>query len=353
MLLSILLFLSTHLAACTGMKLTATDGSYVHGRTLEFGTPVDTSAAVIPRGYSFRATTPNGPGLIYKSKYAVVGTTASDNTAILDGLNEMGLSVATFYFPDFAGYTPTTKENQLRSLSPSDFAQWILTQFATCSQVREGVQEVYIAPTVLEEWGPTPAPFHYIVYDADGNCLVIEPLGGKLILYDNEIGVLTNSPTFDWHMLNLRNYINLSPYNATPISLNSVILKQFGQGSGMVGLPGDFTPPSRFVRAAIFSGAALPPKTANQAVLQLFHLLNQFDIPLGSIRETTGEMTYSPYTQATSVKDPQSLRYYFKTFDDQTIQMIDLTDFNLNANAIKILKPKGITQIQNISQDLR
>ncbi len=353
MLLSMALLLCTQIAACTGMKLTATDGSHVNGRTLEFGVPIDTSAVMIPRGHSFSATTPNGRGLMYKSKYAVVGIIASDNTPVVDGINEMGLSVGTFFFPDFAGYTPTTKDNQSRSLSPSDFPQWILTQFANCNQIREAVYDVVIAPTVSSEWGPTPPPFHYIVYDADGNCLVIESLGGKIVTYDNEIGVLTNSPTFDWHMLNLRNYINLSPYNATPISLNSIILKQFGQGSGMVGLPGDFTPPSRFVRAAIFSGAALPPKTANEAVQQIFHLLNQFDIPIGVVRDKTGEITHSEQTQATSVKDPQSLRYYFKTYNNQTIQMIDLSDFNLNDTTIKSLKPKGSTQVQSISQDLR
>ena len=164
MTLSLLIALAT-IDACTGLKLRAQDGSTVHGRTLEFGVAVETSIAFIPKGYQFIAETPEGGGMKYASKYATVGAMCYDTLALMDGLNEEGLAVGTFYFPGYAEYTPTTKENIARSLSPIDFSNWILTQFRTVEEVRNGLSDVVMASTVYKNWGNTPPPFHYIVYE--------------------------------------------------------------------------------------------------------------------------------------------------------------------------------------------
>lgn len=351
--LFVLASVMTQMEACTGIKLIAKDGSLVHGRTLEFGVIVDISAAVIPRGYSFKGTTPNGPGLEYKSKYGVVGAMAYSDPALLDGMNEKGLAVGTFYFPGYAGYSKITSENQSKALSPVEFPNWILTQFATVEEVKAALNDVVISPTIIKAWGPTTAPFHYIVFDKAGNCLVIEPIDGKLVTYNNKLGTFTNSPTFDWHMTNLRNYLNLTPFNAQPVTINGVTLKPFGQGSGMVGMPGDFTPPSRFVRAAIFSTMAIPSENANEAVFQMFHILNQFDIPIGAAKEKVGDVTYSDSTQLTCARDPQSLKYYFRSYNNQDIQYIDLNQFDLDAKDIRTLKVSGDSKATDISAQLK
>lgn len=345
--------LTTQIAACTGIKLKAKDNSVVHGRTLEFGIQVAISAVIIPRNYSFTGTTPQGKGLTYTSKYAAVGAIAFDNIALMDGMNEKGLSVGTFYFPTFAGYSTITADNQSRALSPVEFPNWIITQFATVDEVKASLSKVVIAPTITKEWGPTPAPFHYIVYEKSGKCLVIEPIDGKLITYDNELGTFTNSPTFDWHMTNLRNYINLTPFNVKPVVLNGVKLEPFGEGSGMVGIPGDFTPPSRFVRAAIFSSTAIQADNANDAVYQIFHILNNFDIPVGSAKTKVDNIIYSDQTQLTCARDPQSLTYYFRSYNDQDIKMIDLNQFDLNAKTLKSLNITGQSQAKDISSQLK
>lgn len=347
-----LLFAQTE--ACTGLKLVAKDGSQVHGRTLEFGIVVDASVAVVPRGYEFKGTTPNGPGINYKAKYGAVGAIISGDPSLMDGLNEKGLAVGTFYFPGFAGYTPTTAENQSKALSPVEFPNWIITQFATVDEVKAALDNVVIAPTISKAWGPTAAPpFHYIVYDKSGKALVIEPINGKLVTYEDKLGTITNSPTFDWHMTNLRNYINLTPFNVKPITLNGVELAPFGQGSGMVGMPGDFTPPSRFVRAAIFSTTAVPSETSNESIFQLFHILNQFDIPVGAAREKEGEVVHSDFTQLTCARDPQSLKYYFRSYDDQNIKFIDLNKFDLNAKEMKAVNVTGQTKATDVSSLLK
>lgn len=347
-LLLFLLFATHHISACTGIRLTADDGASVSGRTIEFGEALDTKVAVIPKNYTFTGKAPKGDGLVYHSKYAAVGIYCFDYQVLMDGINEMGLVAASFYFPGYANYSDITEENQSKALSPVEFPNWILTQFATLEEVKAALSSVVIGPTVTKGWGETPPPFHYIVYDKSGDSLVIEPLDGKLVVYESKIGTITNSPTFDWHMTNLRNYINLTTFDAKPITLRGVELAPFGQGSGMVGLPGDFTPPSRFVRAAIFSSTATPSQDSQSAVYQAFHILNQFDIPIGIVNQKVDGIVKTDYTQLTSVKDPKELRYYFKTYQDQTIQFIDLNHFDLNA---KNIKSKG-TQGRQLSVDI-
>ena len=341
--------------ACTGVMLKTSDGSLVHGRTVEFGMTIESSIAVVPRGQAFTGRTPAGDGLKYNAKYAAVGAIAFSDVKLLDGMNEKGLAAGAFYFPTFADYTPVTPDNQAKGLSPADFPNWILTQFASVEEVRRAIEagEAVVTPTVLDIWGPEAPPFHFAVYDNTGASIVIEPIGGRLVIHDNPLGVMTNSPTFDWHMTNLRNYISLNPRNAPPVKIDGQTFQQFGQGSGMIGLPGDFTPPSRFVRAAIFSAAAIPSKTAETGIAQVFHILNNFDIPVGVSREVSEGVVQSDYTMLTTARDPQSLRYYYKSYDDQTIRMVDLKQMDLDAKAIKMLSTKGSQPIADMTVHLK
>lgn len=335
--------------ACTGIELKAKDGTYVNGRTLEFAVPVNPAIYIIPRNFKFLGTLPDGSaGMSYTSKYQVIGGGMMGTPLVLDGMNEAGLSAAVFYFPGYAGYGTVTDMNKRKALSPVDFNNWLLTQFASVADVKKGLDDIVIAATPFKAWGMVP-PFHYVVYDKTGQSIVIEPINGKLVVYDNPLGIITNSPTFDWQMTNLKNYVNLSPLGVPQATLNGVQLQQFGQGSGLHGLPGDFSPPSRFVRAALFSSTALPSNTGEQTVMQAFHILNQFDIPLGSVRSVeNGNMQYD-YTMLTSVKDPQNQSYYFKTYGNQNIEVIHLNNFNQNATRIQTV---NITNQQTQATDI-
>jgi choloylglycine hydrolase len=341
--------------ACTGIKLANTDGTTVHGRTVEFGTKIDISIAAIPRGTEFKGRAPGGDGLKYAAKYAAIGAVTFKDLALADGLNEAGLAAGAFYFPGFAQYAEVTPQNRGKALSPVDFTNWLLTQFADVSEVRAAIEagQAIIAPTVLEGWGPEPPPFHYVVYDKTGASIVVEPVGGTLKVHDNPLGVVTNSPAFDWHMTNLRNYISLRPLNVPSVKIGPVELKPLGQGSGMVGMPGDFTPPSRFVRAAIYSTTAVPSATADEGIKQTFHILNNFDIPIGVAGEKRGGEVGYDYTLYTVARDPANLRYYWRSYDDQTIRMIDMKTLGLVGPSLAIgAAPKvrllGVTTTQPI-----
>jgi choloylglycine hydrolase len=164
---------------------------------------------------------------------------------------------------------------------------------------------------------------------------------------------MSNSPTFDWHMTNLSNYVNLTVSNVPKIDVAGKALKGFGQGSGMLGIPGDFTPPSRFVRAVAFSKSALPVPTARDGVLQAFHILNQFDIPKGAARGMEHGKEVADYTLWTSAADLKNLRYYFRTFDNSRIRMVDLKFTDLDAKEIRTISIQGKEEIEDVTQTAR
>jgi len=343
--------------ACTGLTVPLADGTRVHGRTLEFGVEVTCSIAFIPRNYAFTGSVPGGgEGMRYKAKYAALGSINYDNLSIMDGINEKGLSAGAFYFSTCADYAPLSEKNRASALSPVDFPNWILTQFATLDEVRAAIRQgkVAIVPTPVNGWGPVAPPLHYIIYDKSGKSIVIEPVDGTLKVYDNPIGVITNSPGFDYMITNLRNYIHLSPQNSQSLNLGGVTLLPFGQGTGLSGLPGDYTPPARFVRAAFFSANTPPAKDATEGIYQVFHLLNAFDIPLGITRSTDKGTVYYDYTQATVARDPYNLRYYFRMYNDQTIRMADLNRFDLNSTKALTVSTMGLRQSTvDVTKDLK
>ncbi|HEV7732616.1 MAG TPA: choloylglycine hydrolase family protein [Candidatus Binatia bacterium] len=330
--------------ACTGISLTAADGTVVHARTLEFAIDIDSSVIMIPRGFARTGTTPDGkPGLQWTSKYASVGANGVGMPVLFDGVNEKGLSSGLFYFPTSAGYMPYTAADAGKTLAPWELGSWLLENFASVDEVRANIGKVVVPGVVYQGWGMAPE-VHFIVQDASGESIVIEYVGGTLHVHDDPFGVLTNSPAFDWHMTNLRNYVNFSMVNVPPVKLGSVTLEPFGQGSGMLGLPGDFTPPSRFVRAVAFSQSVLPSQTGDDAILQAFHLLNQFDIPKGSARDHEKDAhgnIQADYTLWTSASDLKAKRFYFRTYDNSQMRMVDLTKMNLDAKDIVTMSMKG------------
>ena len=288
--------------ACTGITIRPKDGSVLFARTLEFAQDLRSTAIVVPRDMKFVGSTPDGsPGIRWTTKYGAVGMNACGLPVFADGLNEKGLHVGLFYFPGYARYQNVSEQERERSLAPQELSGFLL---GTCASVEEAVKaakNVRVGEVTFPEFGFV-LPLHYIVNDASGNSVVLEYVDGELKVHPNPLGVMSNSPTFDWHMTNLSNYVNLSVTNVPPIELSGTELRGFGQGSGMLGLPGDFTPPSRFIRAVAFSKSALPVETAREGVLQAFHILNQFDIPRGAARGREHGKEVAEYTLWTSAR---------------------------------------------------
>lgn len=336
--------------ACTGIRLIAADGSVIHARTLEFGVDLKSEVILVPRGYARTGTTPDGkPGKTWNTTYASLGTNAFGLPVIVDGINERGLAVGLFYFPGVAKYQPYAPGDAGKTIAPWELGSYMLENFASVDEVKDKIAAVAVPAVPFGPWKEGP-PAHYIVHDATGKSIVIEYVDGKLNVYDNPLGVLTNSPGFDWQTTNLRNYVNFSARNHPPVTLRGgVTLEGWGQGTGMLGLPGDFTPPSRFVRAVAFSQSVYQSKSGTDAVVQAFKILNQFDIPFGAVREVQkdGSET-SDYTMWTSASDLKAKRFHFRTYQDSRIRGVDLMKQKLDGKGILRWSMAGKEEIMEL-----
>ncbi len=309
--------------ACTDVRLIAGDGSSMSVRTMEFAQDLGSALTIMPRGQNAVSPGPKVNGLKWTSKYGYVGMTAFGMPLITDGMNEKGLGFGALYLPGETEYQSVASGDEAKALSNASFGNWVLGNFATVDEVRAAIGDVVVWGENVPQLGSF-APLHYVVHDPDGKMLVIEYVGGKMKAYDG-VGVLTNSPTYDWHVQNLRNYVNLTPENAAPIKIGNVTYAGTGQGSGLKGLPGDPTPPSRFVMAAATAYLVDKPRDAKDALIVLQHLINRVDIPKGLVRDyTDGGKPMGDYTQWTTFRDHANKVYYWKTYNDPGLKAVDL-----------------------------
>jgi choloylglycine hydrolase len=246
-------------SACTVFKVTAKDGTIISPRTMEFGTDLKSSVDVVPRGMAFESPAPdNKAGIKWNVKYGYVGIDAFGQFGMaLDGLNEAGLAYSALWYETDTKWQEVGPGEDSMALAHILLGPWILGNFATVDEVKEGLKKVKVWGAMIPEMGMAP-PLHTAVYDAQGGCIVIEYDYGQMHVYDNPIGVMTNAPNFPWQVTNLRNYVGMSPEPAIPHNYPGMDLKHTGHGSGMLGLPGDITPPSRFVKMAVLICGSIP-----------------------------------------------------------------------------------------------
>jgi choloylglycine hydrolase len=319
--------------ACTGISLTAEDGGIVVARTVEWALSdaQHNRILIVPRNKQFTGQTPEGyNGMSWTGDYGFVTLTAYGQPYGPDGLNEEGLYVGVYYFPDFAGYAVYDSDKADISMSVGDFMQWMLSSFSSVDEVVENLDRVIVVHVDNENFGGADLPFHFKIADPTGNSKIIEIVNeGEVKLYEPYLGVITNSPTYDWHVINQRNYLSLSTNPNSQMSFDGFDLKPFGGGSGLIGLPGDFSPPSRFVRAAAFSASCRPLETTLDAVFESFRILDNFNIPLGAQipREYLPNDIVSA-TQVTSSSDLKNKVYYYHTMWNRQIRKIDLSAIN-------------------------
>ena len=313
--------------ACTGIIIKTKNGVTIPARTMEFGFDVRSKLLVIPKGTSltFLSSNEEKDGLKLKTKYGFAGMNAVEKKIVVDGVNEAGLYLGCFYFPGFAAFDKLTTDNQKQAISSEEMGNYILGSFANVEEAIEGLKKVTVVGSFIKDI-QGEAPFHYAITDASGRSVVIEYTVDGLKIYDNNVRAICNSPTYDWHLTNLRNYVNLTPNNRHGVKLNGEQYSTLGEGTGMLGLPGDYTSSSRFVRATAFANTSLPSKDENEGIFRAFHILNAFDIPKGAIREKINEQTFTDYTVWTSAVDTKNKIYYFKTYKNQNMKQLNLAE---------------------------
>jgi len=311
--------------SCTGITLQSKDGANIVARTVEWAsgeTPSD--YLIVPEGYEQQSMLPDGTrgGMRYTALYGYVGLASEDY--VIEGLNEAGLSAGLFYFPKYGSYPKYDPSQKNVTISDTELVAWILGNFESVEDVISGLSIVRVVAT-----DSRAENLHWRVADKFGRQIVIEYINGIPMVHDNKLGVLTNSPAYDWHITNLNNYINLQPGSSTAHEFGDITLSPIGHGSGLLGLPGDVTPPSRFVRAAFYQTSAPILASAEEAVNQAFVILKAMTIPIGIQFNDKSKIPNIPSaTQWTSVTDTTNNKIYYTTMYNPIIRKFDLNNID-------------------------
>lgn len=322
--------------ACTGITLKSKDNGVVVARTVEWALSdaQHNKILVVPRNKIFTGLTAEGNnGMKWTGKYGFVSLTAYGQPYGPDGLNEEGLYVGVYYLPGFAEYAVYDKTKAAKSMSVGDFMQWMLSSFKTVDEIIANLNKVIVVSVENEKFGGAELPFHFKVADSGGRSKILEIVNkGEIKVYEPYLGVITNSPTYDWHIINQRNYLGLAVMPPSSKVFGTYELKPTGGGSGFIGLPGDFTPPSRFVRASAFTATCRPLMTSEEAVFESFRILDNFNIPVGAqVPDGKIPTDIVSATQVTTSSDLKNKVFYFHTMWNRQIRKIDLKEIDFLA----------------------
>jgi choloylglycine hydrolase len=334
--------------ACSSFVLRNADKSFVYARTFEFGFSLEEQVALIPRNFNFKGVGPDGvegTGLNWTGKYAILGTRIFGLPIVIDGINEKGLTGGMLYAPTTAVFQNPTGAEAKNSIASYQLINYILSNFATTDEVKQGLPKIFVSGPDLKVFKGVPR-VHVTLHDLEGKSIVVEYLKGNLVITDNPVGAMTNDPPIAWHLNNVNSYVNLSPFNAP----NRVFAgEKFGPqslGSGLHGLPGDFSSPSRFIRAFFFSQYAQEYAKQVPKVEAAWNMIYMFDIPPGSVMADTKEQAEVKlkagkdpeydYTTNTVVADAQQLTYYSRPYGSLNIAKVEMKTQDLNAKEIKV-----------------
>lgn len=333
-----LAFLSPSTNACTVFRLKADDGSLLVTRSMEFAVDLKYDVVVVPRERACVSPAPDGKqGLSWKTRYGYVGVAALGlDYGATDGMNEKGLAVGMLWFESDMKWQSVGPDETQRALAQSMLADWILGSFADVEEVKREIRNVKVFKYTDPATGMA-LTVHFIVYDARGGCVVAEYEDGVCNVYDNPLGIMTNAPRFPWHLTNLRQYVGMTSEKPGAFQLAGATFPATGHGAGMVGLPGDITPPSRFVRLAALTRFSDKQPNAQKNLILAHHIINTFDIPFGMITDTMPDRktVLKESTQWVTFRDLTQRVIYFKTYDNQNLRKIDLNKIDFTAPKLK------------------
>ncbi|MBR5816174.1 MAG: choloylglycine hydrolase family protein, partial [Anaerotignum sp.] len=245
------------------------------GRNLDYEYSFGEEVVPMPRGFSY----PLGAGEM-QTKYAVIGMAHVEDGIPLyyDGMNEKGLAMAGLLFAGNGAYHPSVEGKD--NIPSWAFLPWILGQCENLEEAEALLFRINLTDVPFSEKLP-PSPLHWMIADRK-RCLVVETMADGLHIYENKAGVLTNDPPFPFHLDNLNQYLNLSAKEPINRFSETLSLHPFSRGMGAIGLPGDWSSPSRFVRAAFVRENSIPPEGAE--VSQFFHILSSVAMPRGCVQ---------------------------------------------------------------------
>ena len=311
---------------CTSITYQTDD--YYFGRTLDLEYSYHETVTVTPRNFCFKFCKKEP----VHSHYAIIGMAAvvNDYPLYYEAANEYGLAMAGLHFPGNACYFPVNEKRD--NIAPFEFIPWILSQCKNMKEAQELLERINLCNIHFSEELPV-SPLHWIITDGESS-LTIESVVDGLKIYENPIGVLTNNPTFDYHMTNLCNYMNLT--NQTPENrFGNINLSPYSRGMGAIGLPGDISSASRFVRAAFVKLNSVSGSSENESISQFFHILGAVEQQRGCARLPDGSYEITAYTSCINLN--QGI-YYYTTYENRCISAVDMYQCDLEGKKLYIYK---------------
>ena len=304
---------------CTAITYYTKD--HYFGRNLDLEYSYKETVTITPRNYPFSFRKVNH----LKNHYAMIGMAyVADNYPLYyDAINEKGLGMAGLNFPTNADYKE--EQNDKDNIAPFEFIPWVLSQCATIKEAKELLKKINIMKIDFSNELPA-SPLHWIIADKE-NSITVESVKEGLKIYDNPVGVLTNNPTFDMHMFNLNNYMNLSIEPPVNNFSKKLTFDTYSRGMGALGLPGDLSSASRFVKATFTKVNSLSGDSESESISQFFHILGSVEQQRGCVHMKEDQYEITIYSSCCNMDKGI---YYYTTYENSQITGIDMHKENLD-----------------------
>ncbi len=308
---------------CTAATYRTKD--HYFGRTLDYEVSYGEEVVVTPRNFPFHFRHMGG----LSSHYAIIGmaTVAGEYPLYYDATNEKGLSMAGLNFPGNADYKPLAEGKD--NVATFELIPWLLGQCATVEEAKAYLARMNLANTPFGPQFPV-SPLHWIIADRDC-AITVESVREGIRIYDNPVGILTNNPPFDYQMTNLTNYMSLSTEPPENHFSDQLDLTPYSRGMGMLGMPGDLSSASRFVRVAFTKLHSVSGTSESESISQFFHILGSVAQQRGCVHMGEGKYEITIYT---SCCNTDRGIYYYTTYENSQITGVDLHQENLDGQQL-------------------
>lgn len=318
---------------CTAITYKTKD--HYFGRTLDLEYTYDERVTVTPRKYRFAFRN----GKVIENHYAIIGmaTVAENYPLYYEATNECGLSMAGLNFPGNACYFPAAEGKD--NVTPFEFIPWILSRCKNLAEAQHLLKQLNLWEVNFSGHFPL-SPLHWMIADKEG-AITVESVAEGLKIYENPIGVLTNNPTFDYHMTHLSDYRNLTAQ--TPENrFGAVPLAIYSRGMGAMGLPGDLSSASRFVRAAFVKLNSVSGESESESLSQFFHILGAVEQQRGCVILPDGSFELTAYTSC--INTDQGI-YYYTTYENHAISAVDMHRCELDGTKLTMYPLRKTQQV--------
>ncbi|MBR2543399.1 choloylglycine hydrolase [Candidatus Saccharibacteria bacterium] len=311
---------------CTGVRFSDDAGNMYFGRNLDWSVGYGEKVVLTPRGYkyntAFLGENTANPAVIG------MGIIVENTPLYFDCANENGLAIAGLNFPGYAAYAPDAVEGKT-NVAAYEFPLWVARNFSTVEEAKKALKDVAIVAKPINDEFPV-SELHWIIGDAKES-IVVEYTDRGMEIFENHVDILTNQPGYAWHQENLRNYMNLFPQMPKEVKWNKAVMKPFGTGSLLRGLPGGFYSTDRFIRVAYFNTHY--PMQSDEAtnVSRLFHTLTGVAMIDGGAAMADGQYEKTIYTGGYSTR---TKTYYYNTYEDPAIVAVPMSDFDLDSSEL-------------------